>query len=108
VTDIFHSRSKNHEMFPFNVCNYVDMEIRILIRLVWVLRKINWDYMPWRNRVESCWLDSSGSREWPVAGFCEYSNEHLGSINAGNFLTSWVITSFSRRTLLHRVGSLFS
>jgi hypothetical protein len=34
-----------------------------------------------------------------VAGTCEYGKEFSGSINAGNFLTS-----FSRRTLLHGVS----
>jgi hypothetical protein len=32
-------------------------------------------------------LDSSGSRQRPVAGPCEHGNEPSGSIKAGNFLT---------------------
>jgi len=41
-----------------------------------------------------------------VAGCCEFSNETLGSIKWGNFLTSWGTVSFSSRTLLHVVGWL--
>ena len=36
---------------------------------------------------------------------CECGNEPLGSINAGNFLTSCKPVSFSRRTLLHGVSN---
>jgi len=35
-----------------------------------------------------------------LAGSCEHNNEPSGSIKGGNFLTSWVTVSFSRRTLL--------
>jgi hypothetical protein len=39
------------------------------------------------------------TRHWPVAGSCEQRNEPSGSIKGGNFFTSWVTISFSRRTL---------
>jgi len=38
-----------------------------------------------------------------VAGTCEYGEGLSGSINAGNFFTS-LLVSFSRRTLLHGVS----
>jgi hypothetical protein len=41
-----------------------------------------------------------------VADSCEHSNEPSGSIKGGNFFTSWVTVSFSRRTLLHGSGWL--
>ena len=39
-----------------------------------------------------------------MAGTCKCGNEPSGSINAGNFLTSWEPVSFPRRTLLHGVS----
>ena len=42
-----------------------------------------------------------------VAGTCGYGEGLSGSINEGNFLTSckvFLLVSFSRRTLLHRVS----
>jgi hypothetical protein len=33
-------------------------------------------------------MDSAGSGEGSVAGFCEHGNEHSGSIKKGYFLTS--------------------
>ena len=41
-----------------------------------------------------------------MAGNCGYGDELLGSINAGNFLTSLqsLLVSFSRRTLLDGVS----
>jgi hypothetical protein len=41
--------------------------------------------------------------EGPVVDCCEHSNEPLGSIKAGNFLTNCVTNSFSGRTLLNGV-----
>jgi hypothetical protein len=38
-----------------------------------------------------------------VAGTCGYGERLSGSINAGNFLTS-LLVSFSRRTLIHGVS----
>ena len=38
-----------------------------------------------------------------MADTCGYGEGLSGSINAGNFLTS-LLVSFSRRTLLHGVG----
>ena len=38
-----------------------------------------------------------------MAGTCGYGEELSGSINAGNFLTS-LLVSFARRTLLHGVS----
>jgi hypothetical protein len=49
-------------------------------------------------------LDWAGSGYIQVTGTCESGNEHSGSINAGNFLTSWKPVRFSRRTLLHGVS----
>jgi hypothetical protein len=40
-------------------------------------------------------------RQCPVAGYCEYGNETLGSNKAEIFLTMWVTISFSIKTLLH-------
>jgi hypothetical protein len=31
-----------------------------------------------------------------VAGSCEYGNENLGSVKAGNFLNGWVTLSFTK------------
>jgi hypothetical protein len=43
-----------------------------------------------------CGLESSGSGQRPVAGSCEYGNEHSGHINSKrNFLTNWSTMSFS-------------
>jgi hypothetical protein len=36
--------------------------------------------------VESCPLDSSGSGQGPVAGYCEHGNEPSGSIKGGVFI----------------------
>jgi hypothetical protein len=36
--------------------------------------------------VGRCALDTSDSRQGPVAGYCEYGNEPLGSIKGGQFL----------------------
>ena len=41
-------------------------------------------------------------------GACECGNEPSGSINAGNFLTSWEPVSFSRRTMPHAISKKFS
>ena len=49
-------------------------------------------------------LDLAGSGWGQVAGSCDCGNEPSGSINAGNFLTSRKLVSFSRRTLLHGVS----
>jgi hypothetical protein len=38
--------------------------------------------------VARCGLDTSGSRQGPVAGSCEHGNEPSASIKTGNFLTS--------------------
>jgi hypothetical protein len=41
-----------------------------------------------------------------VVGTCECGDEPLGSINVGNFWTSWGPHSFSGRTLFHVVWFL--
>ena len=42
--------------------------------------------------------------EWrKLTGCCEHRHEHSGSINSGNFFTS-----FSRRTLLHAVSLIYT
>jgi hypothetical protein len=38
-----------------------------------------------RNRLKGCRLDSSGSRQGQVAGFCEKGNKTSGSIKCGEF-----------------------
>jgi hypothetical protein len=48
-------------------------------------------------------LDAPGSEQGPVAGSCEHCNEQVPQ-KAGNFLTSSVTISVSRKTLLHRVN----
>jgi hypothetical protein len=45
------------------------------------------------------WMVSSGCTLGPVAGFCEYSDEHTGSVKE-LFFTSCVTFMFSR-TFLH-------
>jgi hypothetical protein len=46
-----------------------------------------------------CWqLDASGLEQGLVMGCCEHGNK------MGNFLTSCVVISFSRRILLHVVS----
>jgi hypothetical protein len=37
---------------------------------------------------------------WERGGTCEHCNESSGSIEGGNFLSSWTTTSFSTWTLL--------
>jgi hypothetical protein len=49
------------------------------------------------------WIHLAQDRD-QVVGPCEHCNEASGSIKAGNFLTSWMTVSFSRRTLLHVVS----
>jgi hypothetical protein len=49
-------------------------------------------------------LDCAGSGYRQVSGTRECGDEPLGSINAGNFLTSCKPVSLSRRTLLHGVS----
>jgi hypothetical protein len=44
------------------------------------------------------WIGSSGSRKHPLAGFCEHGDEHLGSIDSVNFLSSGATISLSRRS----------
>ena len=49
-------------------------------------------------------LDSSGSGQGNVAGYCEFGNKTSGSINCGEFLD--YPFSFSGRILLHEFVSL--
>jgi hypothetical protein len=66
-----------------------------------------------RRRVILRWVFRSGmcrygldlARSWyrQAADTSECGNKLSGSLNAGNFLTSWKPVSFSRRTLLHGV-----
>jgi hypothetical protein len=60
----------------------------------WTILKLILDRMGWRG------LDRSGSEYGPVEGSCEGCNEPSGSINAGKFLSSCTIDSFSRRAQL--------
>jgi hypothetical protein len=46
--------------------------------------------------MERCELDASDSGKRPMAASCELGNEPLK-------VTSWLVISFSRRTLLHGV-----
>jgi hypothetical protein len=39
-----------------------------------------------RNSPEVCHLNTTGSGNTPVAGFCEHGNELLGSIHDGKYL----------------------
>jgi hypothetical protein len=41
------------------------------------------------------------------SGIFGHNSEPSGSIKIGNLLASWVTVSFSTRTLLHGIGSLF-
>lgn len=54
------------------------------------LKEIGWDGLDWINLV--------------TAGSCERVNGALGSLQMGNFLTSWETIRFSRRSLLHGAG----
>jgi hypothetical protein len=50
-------------------------------------------------------LDSAAAGLDPVVGFCDHSNEPLGSIKkAGYCLTSQVTISFSKNLLFHGVN----
>jgi hypothetical protein len=49
-------------------------------------------------------LDRAGSEKGQVAEACECGTETSGSIKCGEFLTSWKLVSFSRRTVLHAVS----
>ena len=39
-----------------------------------------------------------------ITASCEHTNESLGSIKGGNFLTTWATTRFSISTALHRLN----
>ena len=41
-----------------------------------------------------------------MAGPHKRGNEHVGSISAGNLLTSGELVSFSRRTLFHGISNV--
>jgi hypothetical protein len=65
----------------------------------------------WRPR--SRWLDNikMGHEDKRIVSVCRMSPSKWGAYGkisvpytAGNFLTSWATTSFSRRTLVHRVS----
>jgi hypothetical protein len=49
--------------------------------------------------VWGCGLDSADSRHGPMARSCEHVVNLRTTRKAGNFLTSWETTSFSRRNL---------
>jgi hypothetical protein len=50
--------------------------------------------------LRGCGLDSSGSVEGPMAGSCEYGNEHSVSIKGGEFLDLLsVLLAFQKRLL---------
>jgi hypothetical protein len=55
--------------------------------------------------VERCGLDASASGYELLAGSCDTGMMLQVPYKVGNFVTSWVITIFSRRTLLHEVKS---
>jgi hypothetical protein len=51
-----------------------------------------------------CQINWTGSGQGLVEGCCEHGNELSGSIDIGDFLTSWETASFWRRTLFHGVS----
>jgi hypothetical protein len=53
---------------------YLGIDVRIILERIL------------RNRVGSCGLDLSDSRQGPGVGSCEYSNELLGCIRGREFL----------------------
>jgi hypothetical protein len=61
--------------------------------LKWILGK--WCKMLWTGGAQD-------RDHWP--GCCWDGNEPFGCIKFGEFLTSWLIISFSRRTVLHGVS----
>jgi hypothetical protein len=60
------------------------------------LREIEWGGVGW---IRSTWLKIR-----TMASSYEHGNESSGSIKVGNFLSSWAISGFSRRTELHGVS----
>jgi hypothetical protein len=58
--------------------HWEDLDVDGRIILIWIFRK-------WEGVLGTGW---SGLRIGKVGGTFEYGNEHSGSINAGNFLTS--------------------
>jgi len=52
-----------------------------------------------RKRNGNCRLDSSGSGQGPVAGYCECCNKRSGVIIGENSVISWATNSFSIRIL---------
>jgi len=48
-------------------------------------------------------LDSTGSGQKPMSGFCEHGNETSLCIKAPNLLMSWATINFSRKILHHGV-----
>jgi hypothetical protein len=42
-----------------------------------------------------------------VLNSCQHGNELVGSIKHGEFLTSWLTVSFSRRTLFHAINAVW-
>ena len=53
-------------------------------------------------------LDSSGTGQGQVAGFCEHGNRALGPIECGNFLIARGTVRFSQRPLLHGFNIYFN
>jgi len=53
-------------------------------------------------------LDSSGTRQGQVAGFCEHSNKALGPMECGNFLIASGNVRFSQRPLLRGFNIYFN
>jgi hypothetical protein len=58
----------------------------------------------WEIDCWGCGLDLSVSEQGLVTGYCENSNERLGSTKGTEFIDSSVTINFSRRTLLHAVS----
>jgi hypothetical protein len=50
------------------------------------------------------WTVSIWLRTGTVEGSCEHGNEPSGSINAGKFLSSCIISGFLRRAQIHEVN----
>jgi hypothetical protein len=53
-------------------------------------------------------LNSAGSEQGQMAGFCEYGNEHFGSIKAVSFSTRQTVKLQALRETLNEVNKSFN
>lgn len=87
-----------HGARSFAVVNLLSA-VRFPARQTWSSSFHRFTIPPGRETAE--WIQLA--QDCLVVGFCEQDSEHLTLINARNFVTSLTTSSFSTRTLLHRV-----